>query len=150
MGLDLVSEMVFHRLISVSVQNKLPEYFLVLMVLLFVELKEVLLAIEVVLQFLDLLLQVVFSVLPLKLFVLLNLRVDKKLSVESISLLLNFDNPFLQLSLFLSELVRYALDSSLLQINISVLVHRILFLACQRCQVFDQFLVDVRLLCQVL
>lgn len=80
------------------------------MVLLLIELQQVLFAVKVVFQFLDLLFELVFRVFPLKLYVLLDLGVNQELSVESISLLFNFNNPQLKLRLLLSELLRNTLN----------------------------------------
>ena len=80
------------------------------MVLLLIELQQVLFAVKVVFQLLDLLFELVFRVFPLKLYVLLDLGVNQELSVESISLLFNFNNPQLKLRLLLSELLRNTLN----------------------------------------
>lgn len=63
LSFDFDPELVLDSIGGVSIQNKVPQHLLILMVFLLVELEEVLLAVDVVLELVDLVLQHVHLVL---------------------------------------------------------------------------------------
>ena len=60
--LDFVTQLVLYCLICVLIQDEVPQYFLILIIFLFVELKQILFAVQVLFQLLDFFLKGLFDI----------------------------------------------------------------------------------------
>lgn len=60
--LNFVTQLVLYCLICVLIQDEVPQYFLILIIFLFVELKQILFAVQVLFQLLDFFLKGLFDI----------------------------------------------------------------------------------------